>query len=429
MSIRQGLRLKEWRLPKIRWRAVAYFLAVLGPGIITANVDNDAGGITTYSLAGAHFGYRMLWLLLAITVSLIVVQEMGARMGAVTQRGLADLIREEFGVKTTFSVLLALVIADIGNTMAEFAGIAWACEVFGWSRHITVPIAAVLVWAIVLGGNYKFIERIFLLACTIYLTYIFSGFLAHPHWGEVVRATVVPSFSLEKNYLIMVIGVVGTTIAPWMQFYIQSAIVEKGVDVKDYPYSRMDVIIGCIMTDVVAWFIVVSCGATLYANHVKIETAKDAALALAPFAGQYASVLFAVGLLNASLFSACILPLATSYYVCEAFGFESGIDRRFKEAPVFYWLYSLMIIIGAGFILLPGINLVAILLISQVVNGILLPFVLIYMLKLINNRRLMGEHVNTKTFNWIAWATTIIMIALTAALVVVTVLQALRIIS
>ncbi len=429
MTIKQGLRLKHWRLPRLRWRTIAFFLAVLGPGIITANVDNDAGGITTYSLAGAQFGYHMLWVLVIITISLIVVQEMGARMGAVTQKGLADLIREQFGVRATFVVLLALLIADVGNTMAEFAGVAWACEVFGWSKYITVPLAAIFVWWLVLRGNYKSVERVFLVACGIYLTYVFSGFLAHPHWPEVFHATLVPSFSLEKNYLIMLIGVVGTTIAPWMQFYIQSAIVEKGIDVKDYPYSRTDVIVGCIMTDVVAWFIVVACGATLFANHVGIETAKDAALALVPLAGKYCAILFAAGLLNASIFSACILPLATSYYVCESFGFEAGVDRQFKQAPVFYWLYSLMIIIGGGFILLPHINLVAVLLISQVVNGILLPFILIYMLKLINNKRLMGEHVNTPTFNVIAWGTTIVMIGLTLALVVVTVLQSFHVIS
>lgn len=424
MTIKQGLRFREWRIPRIRWGTIAVFFAVLGPGIITANVDNDAGGITTYSLAGAQLGYKMLWVLLVITISLIVIQEMGARMGAVTQKGLADLIREEFGVRTTLIVLLALLVADIGNTMAEFAGVAWACEVFGWSKYVTVPLAAIFVWWLVLRKNYKSVERVFLVACGIYLTYIVSGILAHPDWREVFHATVVPTFSLERNYLIMFIGVVGTTIAPWMQFYIQSAIVEKGIDAKDYAYSRADVIVGCIMTDVVAWFIVVACGATLFLHQVRIETARDAALALAPLAGKYCSLLFAVGLLNASIFSACILPLATSYYVCEAFGVEAGVDRGFKEAPVFYWLYSLMILIGAGFILLPHVNLVAVLLISQVANGILLPFILIYMLKLINNRNLMGEYVNSKTFNFIAWTTTIVMIALTLALVVVSLGQA-----
>lgn len=418
------LRLKEkFRfkvpLPHIRWRTVAIFLAVLGPGIITANVDNDAGGITTYSLAGAQFGYRMLWLLVWITVSLVVVQEMGARMGAVTQKGLADLIREEFGVRPTFFVLCALLTADVGNTMAEFAGVAWACEALGVSKYISVPLAAIFVWWLVLRGNYKIVERVFLVACSIYLSYIFSGLLAHPNWHQVIRSTLIPSFSFEKSYLFMFIGVVGTTIAPWMQFYIQSAIVEKGIGTKEYPYSRTDVIVGCIMTDVVAWFIVAACAATLFANHVHIQTARDAALALRPLAGSYCSILFAVGLLNASIFSASILPLATSYYVCEAFGFEAGIDRKFKEAPVFYWLYSLIILIGAGVILLPHINLVDVLLISQVANGVLLPFILIFMLKLINNRRLMGEYVNSHGFNIIAWVTTIIMIGLTGALVVV----------
>lgn len=416
------------RVLKVRWGPIAVFLAVLGPGIITANVDNDAGGITTYSLAGAQFGYKMLWVLLVITISLIVVQEMSARMGAVTQKGLADLIREEFGVRTTVGVLALLLIADIGNTMAEFAGAAWACEVFGISKFISVPAAAIFVWFLVLRGNSKSVERVFLVACGIYLTYVFSGVLAHPHWGWVVHQTLIPSFSFEKNYLIMFIGVVGTTIAPWMQFYIQSAIVEKGIDIENYPYSRMDVIVGCVMTDVVAWFIVVACAATIFVHHINIVTAKDAALALAPLAGQYCSILFALGLLNASVFSASILPLATSYYVCEAFGFEAGIDRKFGEAPVFYWLYTSLILIGGGVILLPRVDPLAILFYSQVVNGVLLPFILIYMLKLVNNKRLMGEHVNSKTFNWIAWITTVGMIGLTIAAVAVSVLQALHII-
>jgi len=427
-SLSRRFNFKEWRLPRIRWRTIAIFLAVLGPGIITANVDNDAGGITTYSLAGAQFGYQMLWVVVVITISLIVVQEICARMGAVTRKGLADLIREEFGVRTTVFVLMCLIAADVGNTMAEFAGVAWACEVFGISKYISVPLAAIFVWWLVLYGNYKQVERVFLIACSIYLTYIVSGILAHPQWGEVLHATLVPTFSFQKDYLIMFIGVVGTTIAPWMQFYIQSAVVEKGIDIRDYPYSKMDVILGCIMTDVVAWFIIVACGATIFVHHIPIQTAKDAALALQPLAGKYCSILFAVGLLNASIFSACILPLATSYYVCEAFGFEAGIDRKYREAPVYYWLYSSMICIGAGFILIPKINLVNILLISQVVNGILLPFILIYMLKLVNNKKLMGDYVNSPTFNVIAWITTIVMIALTLALVVVTILQALNII-
>lgn len=421
MTLRQGLRLREWRLPRIRWRSIAVFLAVLGPGIITANVDNDAGGITTYSLAGAQYGYRMLWVVILITLSLMVVQEMGARMGAVTQKGLADLIREEFGVRATFGILLGLLLANIGNTMAEFAGVAWACELLGISKYVSVPLAAVLVWWLVLRGNYKQVERVFLVACSLYLTYVVSGILAHPDWKEVFRATVIPSFSLERDYLVMLIAVVGTTITPWMQFYLQSAIVEKGVDAKDYRYSRLDVVFGCVMTNVVAWFIVVSCGATLFQHHVSIQSAKDAALALAPLAGIYAAKLFALGLLNASIFAACILPLSTSYYVCEAFGFEAGINHDFKEAPVFYWLYSLMILLGAGFILIPGIRLVKILFFSQVANGILLPFVLLYMLKLVNNRRLMGRHVNSPVFNLVAWITTLGMIGLTVALLVTSV--------
>lgn len=402
---------------KLNKKNILLFLSVLGPGIITANVDNDAGGITTYSVAGAQFGYSILWTLIPITVALVVVQEMCARMGVVTGKSLADMIRENFGVKTTAYLMLSLVLADLGNTVAEFAGWASAMEIFGISKYISVPIGAFLVWWLVVKGTYKFVEKIFLFACTIYFTYIISAFLAHPPWGKIMVETVTPSFDFKPSYLMMLIGVVGTTIAPWMQFYIQSAVVEKGIRVDDYKASRLDVIVGCIMTDVVAFFIIVACGATMFIHGIKINDAKDAAVALAPLAGKYASALFAIGLANASLFAASILPLATAYYVCEAMGWESGIDHDFKSAPQFMWLYTGLIVLGALIILIPNAPLVAIMLISQVVNGALLPFVLIFMLILINKEELMGSYTNSRTYNVISWVTVVVMIVLTLALV------------
>ncbi len=400
------------------FRRLFLFLAVVGPGIITANVDNDAGGITTYSLAGASFGYKLLWSLIPITVALIVVQEMCARMGAVTGKGLADLIRERFGVKITFYAMLGLLLADLGNTISEFAGVAASMELFGVNKYISVPLGALLVWGLVVRGSYKSVERVFLVACLLYLSYVASGFLASPPWGEVMRDLVVPSFSLNSSYLTMLVGVVGTTIAPWMQFYIQAAVVEKGITVKDYGYSKVDVIAGCFMVNLVALFIIVACAATLHVHGIKIESAKDAALALAPLAGPWASWLFALGLLNASLFSASILPLATAYIICEGFGIEAGVDKSWREAPVFYWLYTLIIVIGAGIILIPDMPLILVMFWSQVVNGVLLPFVLIFMLLLINNVDIMGSYVNSRTYNVISWVTVVVMIALTLMMIV-----------
>ena len=394
------------------------FLAVVGPGIITANVDNDAGGITTYAVAGARFGYKYLWVFIPMTLALIVVQEMSARMGAVTGKGLADLIRENFGVRLTIFILIGLLIADIGNTVAEFAGVASSMEVFGISKYITVPLGALLVWLLVVKGTYRRVERVFLIASAFFLTYIFAGFLAHPNWSEVAKATFIPSFSTNSEYIAMFVGLVGTTIAPWMQFYIQSAIVEKGITVKDYKFSRLDVIIGCFITDIVAIFIMVTTAATMHTAGISINDAKDAAIALRPLAGQYASVLFAFGLFNASIFAATILPLATAYYVCEALGFEAGVDKSFQEAPQFYSLYTTIIILGAIIILIPSAPLVMIMLWSQVINGVLLPFVLVFMLVLINNKNIMGTYTNSKFFNWVAWGTTAIMVTLTLLLVI-----------
>jgi NRAMP (natural resistance-associated macrophage protein)-like metal ion transporter len=392
-------------------------LAIVGPGIITANVDNDAGGITTYSVAGAQFGYKLLWIFIPLTIALIVVQEMSARMGAVTGKGLADLIRERFSLKLILLIMGALLVADLGNTMAEFSGVASSMKIFGVSEYIAVPLGALFVWLICVRGSFKQVERVFLVACLIFFTYIISGIMAKPDWFLVARQTVTPTFQFNAPYVAMLIGVVGTTIAPWMQFYIQSAIVEKGVTAKSYKFSRLDVIIGCIITDIVAVFIIVACAATINAHGLRITDAADAARALAPLAGKWASTLFAVGLLNASLFAAAILPLATAYYVCEALGLEAGLNKKWSEAPAFYWLFTVLVVVGSGIILIPGIPLLQVMLWSQVINGSLLPFILIYVLVLINDRKLMGDHVNGRTFNIIAWGTTVIMIGLTLLLV------------
>jgi NRAMP (natural resistance-associated macrophage protein)-like metal ion transporter len=403
---------------------VMIFLAVLGPGIITANVDNDAGGIYTYSVAGAKYGFSLLWTLIPITIALIIVQEMVGRMGVVTGKGLADLIREEYGFRTTFILMVLLIITDLGNTVSEFAGLASGTSVFHMSRFIAVPMGAVLVWLLVVKGSYRYVEKVFLAACVIYLAYPISGILSHPDWPRALVQTVKPSFQFSSGYLYMIIGLVGTTIAPWMQFYLQSAVVEKGVKLKDYMYSRMDVVVGCIITDVVAFFIIVACAATIYlTGNRDIKDAGDAAMALRPLAGHAASALFAVGLCNASLFSACILPLATAYYVCEGLGLESGINKRFSEAPAFYWLYTSLIFLGMlAVVFLSDEQQVPIILLSQVANGILLPFVVIFMLQLTNREDIMGEYKNGPIFNTIAWATCIVMIVLTAMLAVTTLL-------
>jgi Mn2+/Fe2+ NRAMP family transporter len=394
------------------------FLAILGPGIITANVDNDAGGITTYSLAGAHYGYGLLWVMLPTTIALVVIQEMCARMGAVTGKGLSDLIRESFGVKVTFYVMIALLLTNMGNSVSEFAGIAASLEIFGISKYISVPISAVLVWLLVVKGSYKVVEKVFLVACMVYIAYPIAAFMAGPQWSTILKATVVPTFQADSRYLITMIGVVGTTIAPWMQFYQQSAVVEKGITIDQYSFSRLDVIVGCVMAIVVAFFIVVACASTIHMQGLKVETAADAAIALKPLVGNYASTLFAFGLFNASLFAACILPLSTSYYICEGMGWESGIDKDFRKAPQFFWLFTIIIIVSALTILIPNAPLIMIMFISQVVNGAVLPFVLIFMLLLINDKRLMGDYTNGHTFNLVAWLTVITMIVLTMLMTV-----------
>ncbi len=389
------------------------FLAIMGPGIITANVDNDAGGIATYSLAGAQFGYSLLWSLIPITLSLIVVQEMCARMAVATGKGLADLIRENFGVKVTFYLMLVLLFVNLLNTMAEFAGVAAAMEIFGIYKWLSVPLAGLFVWMLVVRGTYKSVEKIFLAACFFYVAYVISGFIADPDWGEVARSTIRPQFSFDLKYAVMLVGLIGTTIAPWMQFYLQSSIVDKGISAEEYRHLRMDVVGGCIIAPVVAFFIVVACAATMHQHGVHIESAKDAALALRPLAGPYASLLFAFGLFNASIFAASVLPLSTAYCICEGMGWNAGVDSRFEEAPQFFGLYTAIILIGAGVVLIPKFPLLKIMYFSQVGNGILLPFILIFMLILINNKEIMGEFVNSRLFNIVAWLTVIVVIALT----------------
>ena len=405
------------RFRALRFRALA-ILAVLGPGFITANVDNDPGGILTYSQAGAKFGYTLLWTLIPTTIALIVVQEMAARMGAITGKGLSDLIREEFGLRMTFFTMAILGLADFGNIASEFAGLASGLGLFGVSKYISVPIGAALVWYVIVRGAHKPVERIMLILCLVYFAYPVSAFLAKPDWPQALEKTLIPQFNSDPSYLVMIVGLIGTTITPWMQFYLQAQVVEKGVSKRDYHLLRADVIFGCIVTDIIAFFIVVACAATIYkTNHRDIVDVAEAAQALAPFAGKFAGLLFAAGLINASLLSAAILPLATAYNVCEGMGFESGIDHQFKEAPIFYGLYTALIVFGAGVVLIPNLPLLKVILFSQVANGILLPFVLTFMLLLINRKRLMGEYRNQFWGNLIAGSTSLIMIVLTGLLI------------
>ncbi len=404
----------------MRWsrirRRLILFLTVMGPGIITASVDQDAGGITTYSVAGAQYGYSLLWSLPFIILALAAVQEMGTRMGVVTGRGLADLIRERFGVRLTLLCMAILVVANIANTASEFAGVAASFEIFGVSRLWSVPLSALLVLFLVVQGTYRVIERVFLTASALYAVYAVSAFLAQPSWGDILHQTVRPTVSLTGGYVTTLITIVGTTIAPWMQFYLQSSIVDKGVRLRDLRWARLDAYVGSLAAGAIAFFIIVACGATLYPNGIQVDTAKDAAVALEPFAGHYATILFAAGLLNASIFSAAILPLSTAYAVCEALGWETGIDRRPREAPGFFVIYTLMILVGAAPILLPRAPLVAIMFWSQTLNGLLLPLVLLVMLRLINDPEVMGRHTNSLGFNLIAWGTAAIMVALSILL-------------
>ena len=393
---------------------------MVGPGIITANVDNDAGGITTYSVSGANYGYALLWMMPLVAIALIIVQEMSARLGVVTGKGLADLIRERMGVRVTALILAVLVFVNLANTVSEFAGVAASMEIFGISKYISVPIAAIAVWFLIVKGSYKTVERVFLVASAIYLSYVASGLIAAPNWSNVSQALATPNFSLDVGYVTIFVTIIGTTIAPWMQFYQQSSIVDKGLQIKDYAYERVDVVVGSLFAVFVASFITIACANTIFKSGLTITSAKDAALALGPLAGRYASILFALGLLNASLFSAAILPLSTAYTVCEAFGWENSISRELKEAPIFFGIYTGLIILGAAIILLPIKSLIQAMIISQTFNGVLLPVILVAMLVLINDKRLMGKFRNGRFFNILAWTTAIILILLALILIVVT---------
>jgi NRAMP (natural resistance-associated macrophage protein)-like metal ion transporter len=409
--------LKKKSLPPFVTKIII-LLGIIGPGLVTANLDNDAGGIATYSLAGAQTGYRLMWVLFPVTIALVMFQEMSARMGIVSGKGLADLIREKFGLKITFYSLFFLLFADLGNTMAEFAGLASAGEIFGASRYIVVPICSLLIWLIVLKSNYKAVERIFLLGCTVFFTYIISGFIIGPDWKEVTLAIVNPDFaSITSKDLPIMVGLLGTSITPWMQFYLQSAVVEKGISPKHLWHSKVDVIAGCTLMLIVTMFIIICCAATIHHAGVTITSAKDAAIALEPLAGKYSSMLFAIGLFNASFFAAAILPLAGSYYICQGMGWESGVDRSFKEAPHFFTIFTSMIVIGGSMTLLPHIDLFKILVYSQILNGLLIPLVIMFIINLCNDPDVMGEYTNSPIQNFISYTLVVLMLLLNVPMI------------
>jgi len=402
------------------WRKIILFLSVMGPGIITANVDNDASGITTYSVAGARFGYALLWILIPTTVALLVIQEMVARMGAITEKGLSDLIRENYGVRSTFFMMTVLFIANFGNTVANFAGWAASMEILGFSKYLMVPLGALFIWILVIKGNYKFVERILLFACLLYFGYVLSGFMSKPNWPDVLKSTFIPQIQWNPEFIILSIGIIGTTITPWMQFYLQSSIAEKGIRKEEYKASRLDVLIGCSITDIISFFIIVTCATTLFPYGIRIHEASEAALALKPLAGNYAFLIFAISLANAALLGAIIVPLATSYYICEAMGWEKGVNKTFKEAPQFMWIYTFMVVIAVLLVLIPGAPLVFLMILSAVLNGLLLPFVLIYALSLVNNKKIMGEYVNPRSYNVISWGTVAVLVVLAISFVITT---------
>jgi len=398
-----------------KWRVLP-LLGALGPGIIAASAGNDAGGIATYSAGGASYGYSILWMIFVMTFSLVIVQEMAARMGAVTGKGFAALIRERFGIRPTLFAMICLLVSNAATSVAEFAGIAAALQLFGISKYISVPIAALVVWLLVVRGSYKNVEKVLLALSSVFLAYVIAAFMAKPDWGVVLKATVVPTFIPTPAFVLIVIATIGTTIAPWMQFFVQSNMVDKGATVKDLLYQRVDVIGGAVAANLVAWFIIVTTGTVLFPRGIHADSAEKAAQALAPVAGHYASALFAIGLFGASLLAAFVLPLTASYAICEAFGFERGIDRTWAEAPVFNGVYTFVIFFGALFVLIPSAPLVTIMVLSQAVNGVLLPFLLIFMMIIINDRRIMGRYVNGRIYNVLGWSTVIVVIGLTVML-------------
>lgn len=401
---------------------IAMFLSVMGPGIVTAFADNDAGGIATYAAAGAKYGFALLFTMLISTVCLVIAQEMSARTGAVTGKGLSDLIREQYGLKWTLFAMSILIIANLGTTASEFSGIATSFEVFGVNRYVSVPAMAVVVWFLVLKADYAKTEKVFLALCLTFFSYVISGIIVNPPWDKVLIASVTPTFSWNAEFLLMAIGVIGTTITPWGQFYVQAAVVDKGITAEDYKYTRWDVIVGSFFTWLVAFFIIIATASTLYVNGISIETASDAAIALEPLAGKYASLLFSFGLLGASMLAAFILPLSTAYAVCEAFGFERGVSKSYDEAPVFFGLYTALIIAGAGIVLWPGLSLYHIMLTSQVVNGVLLPPILIFMVLIASDKGILDNYANSRWYNVVAWTFTIVLIVLTFLLLAATVM-------
>lgn len=407
--------------PKTRTRLLI-LLSVIGPGLIAASAGNDSGGISTYSVAGAQFGYATLWMILVMTFSLAVVQETAARMGAVTGKGFAALIRERFGVRLTLFAMVCLLASNAATSVAEFAGVAASMELFGVTKYVSVPIAAVVVWLLVIRGSYRNVEKVFLALSAVFIAYVFAAFAAKPDWAQVLHATFVPRFIGTREFVILVIATVGTTIAPWMQFFVQSNMVDKGVSVKELTYQRIDVVTGAVAANVIAWFIIVTTGTVLHPAGIQIADAGSAAAALAPAAGVYAQVLFAIGLLSASLLAACVLPLTAAYAVCEAFGWEAGLDRSWSEAPMFNGVYTFVIAFGAAVILLPNLPLISIMVFSQAINGVLLPFLLLFMIRIVNDRRVMGRYVNGPVYNILSWTTVLVVLGLTGALLVMTVM-------
>lgn len=393
-------------------------LSVLGPGIITAVIDNDAGGIATYSLAGSNFGYETLWVFIPMIIALSVIQEMGVRMGIVSKRGLGSLIREKTGVKMAFFIVAALLLANFGTIIAEFLGIASSSEMFGISPFIAVPLAGLFVWILVVKGNYRIVEKIFLGAAVLFFSYVVVAFISNPDWGAVGTNLIIPRLTLSTSYIAIIIAIIGTTITAWMQFYLQASVVEKKVPVKNLKYSKIDAITGAIAVNLFAFFIVVACAATIFKSGTTVSTVVDISHALVPLVGQYAEELFAFGLLNASLFAASVLPLATAYSVCEIMGYESGVSKSIRQAPVFHGIYLGSIMIGVIASLIPGLPVLGILVASQIAYGVLLPFILILMLRIINDREIMGKYVNSRLFNIIAWITVISMIILSLAFLI-----------
>lgn len=410
------------RLKKAERGRLLTLLAVIGPGIVAASAGNDSGGISTYSVAGADFGYRMLWLLLLMTFSLVVVQEMAARMGAVTGKGLAALIREKFGIRLAFFAMVLLLASNVATTVAEFAGVAAGMELFGVSKTLSVPVAMVIVWLLVVRGSYRNVEKVFLLLSAVFVAYIAAAVLAKPDWSAVARGSLVPQGELSADFIVLAIAMTGTTVAPWMPFFTQSNIVDKGLAIKEWVYARIDVITGAVVAGLIAFFIIVTTGTVLHPAGLTIASAEEAAVALAPVAGDYARLLFAVGLIAASLLAAAVLPLTAAYAICEAFGWEAGLDRTWAEAPMFNGIYTFAIVAGAGFVMIPGLDLIRVMILSQTLNGILLPFLLLFMIRLVNDRAIMGRHTNGPLYNGLAWLTVLAAIGLTVALLVLTVL-------